>query len=115
MADFGLYYHNFKYGHGNAKKVSVAWLHFKAELSFSHVNMEIHGLHLSFQGCVPVKWTAPEVLYGNIANLSSKSDVYVLSEIKSQFYCFSSESIIFARVTTRKSIWFLTSRVTCIM
>ncbi|XP_044176851.1 fibroblast growth factor receptor 3-like isoform X1 [Acropora millepora] len=27
-------------------------------------------------GCVPVKWTAPEVLYGNIANLSSKSDVW---------------------------------------
>ncbi|XP_044169403.1 vascular endothelial growth factor receptor 3-like [Acropora millepora] len=47
VADFGLYYHNFKYGHGNAKK-----------------------------GCVPVKWTAPEVLYGNIANLSSKSDVW---------------------------------------
>ncbi|XP_044168304.1 tyrosine kinase receptor Cad96Ca-like [Acropora millepora] len=47
VADFGLYYHNFKYGHGNAKK-----------------------------GCVPVKWTAPEVLYGNIARLSSKSDVW---------------------------------------
>ncbi|XP_044167200.1 tyrosine kinase receptor Cad96Ca-like isoform X3 [Acropora millepora] len=47
VADFGLYYHNFKYGHGNAKK-----------------------------GCVPVKWTAPEVLYGNIAKLSSKSDVW---------------------------------------
>ncbi|XP_067023939.1 tyrosine kinase receptor Cad96Ca-like [Acropora muricata] len=47
VADFGQYYHNFKYGHGNAKK-----------------------------GCVPVKWTAPEVLYGNIAKLSSKSDVW---------------------------------------
>ena len=77
VADFGLYYHNFKYGHGNAKKVSVGWLHFKAKLSFSHVNMKIHGRRLSSQGCVPVKWTAPEVLYGNIANLSSKSDVYV--------------------------------------
>ncbi|XP_015780241.1 PREDICTED: tyrosine-protein kinase STK-like [Acropora digitifera] len=49
VADFGLYYHNFKYGHGNAKK-----------------------------GCVPVKWTAPEVLFGDIAGLSSKSDVYVI-------------------------------------
>ncbi|XP_044171015.1 tyrosine kinase receptor Cad96Ca-like [Acropora millepora] len=47
VADFGLYYHNFKYGHGNAKK-----------------------------GCVPVKWTAPEVLFGDIAELSSKSDVW---------------------------------------
>ena len=106
MADFGLYYHNFKYGHGNAKKVSVGCLHFKAELSFSHVNMKIHGRRLSFQGCVPVKWTAPEVLYGNIANLSSKSDVYVLFKIKLQFYCFPSESIIFARETIRKSICF---------
>ena len=61
MADFGLYYHNFKYGHGNAKKVSVGWLHFKAELSFSRVNMKIHGRRLSSQGCVPVKRTAPEV------------------------------------------------------
>ncbi|KAK2571346.1 Tyrosine kinase receptor Cad96Ca [Acropora cervicornis] len=47
VADFGLYYHNFRYGHGNAKK-----------------------------GCVPVKWTAPEVLFGDIAKLSSKSDVW---------------------------------------
>ncbi|XP_067023711.1 tyrosine kinase receptor Cad96Ca-like [Acropora muricata] len=62
VADFGLYYHNFKYGHGNAKK-----------------------------GCVPVKWTAPEVLYGNIANLSSKSDVWsfgvVLYEIFTMAFC----------------------------
>ena len=78
MADFGLYYHNFKYGHGNAKKVSniVSWLDFKqltvatAELSFF--------CRLSCQGCVPVKWTAPEVLFGDIAGLSSKSDVYVI-------------------------------------
>ncbi|KAK2571226.1 Tyrosine kinase receptor Cad96Ca [Acropora cervicornis] len=47
VADFGLYYHNFKYGHGNAKK-----------------------------GCVPVKWTAPEILFGDAASLSSKSDVW---------------------------------------
>ena len=86
VADFGLYYHNFKYGHGNAKKVStiVSWLYFKqltvapSELSFSNVNMQIDGCRLSSQGCVPVKWTAPEVLFGNIATLSSKSDVYVL-------------------------------------
>ena len=43
VADFGLYYHKFKYGHGNAKKVSNIFdsLHFKqltvatAELSTS--------------------------------------------------------------------------------
>ena len=43
VADFGLYYHNFKYGNGNAKKVSNIFdsLHFKqltvatAELSTS--------------------------------------------------------------------------------
>ena len=86
VADFGLYYHNFKYGHGNAKKVTniFSWWHFEqltvatAELSVSNVNMHIHGCRLSSQGCVPVKWTAPEVLFGNIAKLSSKSDVYVL-------------------------------------
>ena len=27
---------------------------------------------------MPVKWTAPEILFGDIAKLSSKSDVYVL-------------------------------------
>ena len=46
--------------------------------SFSNVNMQIYGCRLSSQGCVPVKWTAPEVLFGDIAKLSSKSDVYVL-------------------------------------
>ena len=46
--------------------------------SFSNVNMQIHGCRLSSQGCVPVKWTALEVLFGDIAKLSSKSDVYVL-------------------------------------
>ena len=40
--------------------------------------MQIHGCRLPSQGCVPVKWTAPEVLFGDIAKLSSKSDVYVL-------------------------------------
>ena len=29
------------------------------------------------QGCIPVKWTAPEILFGNIAELSPLSDVYV--------------------------------------
>ncbi|XP_068690219.1 receptor-type tyrosine-protein phosphatase F-like [Montipora foliosa] len=47
VTDFGLSYQNFKYGHGNAKK-----------------------------GCIPVKWTAPEILFGDPANLSSKSDVW---------------------------------------
>ncbi|XP_068720263.1 tyrosine kinase receptor Cad96Ca-like isoform X2 [Montipora capricornis] len=47
ITDFGLSYQNFKYGHGNAKK-----------------------------GCIPVKWTAPEILFGDPANLSSKSDVW---------------------------------------
>ncbi|XP_067030890.1 tyrosine kinase receptor Cad96Ca-like [Acropora muricata] len=70
VADFGLYYHNFKYGHGNAKK-----------------------------GCVPVKWTAPEVLYGNIANLSSKSDVWsfgvVLYEIFTMGRYFMNSALLF--------------------
>ncbi|XP_068703723.1 vascular endothelial growth factor receptor 1-like [Montipora foliosa] len=47
VTDFGLSYQNFKYGHGNAKK-----------------------------GCMPIKWTAPEILFGDPANLSSKSDVW---------------------------------------
>ena len=81
VADFGLYYHNFKYGHGNAKKVSniVSWLHFKqltvatSELSFPNVNMQIYGCRLSSQGCVPVKWTAPEVLrLGILKNFPAK-------------------------------------------
>ena len=33
---------------------------------------------------MPVKWTAPEVLFGDIAKLSSKSDVYVLLYFKLQ-------------------------------
>ena len=96
VADFGLYYHNFKYGHGNAKKVSniVSSLHFKqltvatVQLYFSNVNMPIHGCRLSSQGCVPVKWTAPEVLFGDIAKLSSKSDVYVILLIKLHVFFF---------------------------
>ncbi|XP_068720405.1 tyrosine kinase receptor Cad96Ca-like [Montipora capricornis] len=44
ITDFGLCYQNFKYGHGNAKK-----------------------------GCMPVKWTAPEILFGDAADLSSLS------------------------------------------
>jgi len=47
VTDFGLAYQTFKYGHGNAKK-----------------------------GCIPVKWTAPEILFGNIADLSPLSDVW---------------------------------------
>ena len=27
---------------------------------------------------MPVKWTAPEILFGDASNLSTKSDVYVL-------------------------------------
>ena len=29
------------------------------------------------KGCIPVKWTAPEILFGNIEELSPLSDVYV--------------------------------------
>ncbi|KAL9959666.1 hypothetical protein ACROYT_G033006 [Oculina patagonica] len=47
VTDFGLAYQDFKYGHGNAKK-----------------------------GCMPIKWTAPEILSGNFAELSSQSDVW---------------------------------------
>ena len=55
---------------------------------------------------MPVKWTAPEVLYGNIAKLSSKSDVYVLVLCRSKrnLIVFPSESIIFPPESTRESI-----------
>jgi len=32
---------------------------------------------LYLQGCMPIKWTAPEILSGNFAELSAQSDVYV--------------------------------------
>ncbi|XP_022806736.1 mast/stem cell growth factor receptor-related protein Kit-like [Stylophora pistillata] len=47
LTDFGLSYQDFKYGTGNAKK-----------------------------GCIPIKWSAPEILYGHVERLSTKSDVY---------------------------------------
>ncbi|CAH3155168.1 unnamed protein product, partial [Pocillopora meandrina] len=49
LTDFGLSYQDFKYGPGNAKR-----------------------------GCIPIKWTAPEILFGHVEQLSTKSDVYVL-------------------------------------
>ena len=36
---------------------------------------------------MPVKWTAPEILFGDASNLSTKSDVYVLV-VKSHFTGF---------------------------
>ncbi|XP_020615335.1 fibroblast growth factor receptor 2-like [Orbicella faveolata] len=47
VTDFGLAYQDFKYGHGNAKK-----------------------------GCMPIKWTAPEILSGDLSALSTQSDVW---------------------------------------
>ncbi|RMX49128.1 hypothetical protein pdam_00003862, partial [Pocillopora damicornis] len=47
VTDFGMAYQSFKYGHGNAKK-----------------------------GCLPIKWTAPEILLGELAGLSTLSDVW---------------------------------------
>ncbi|CAH3036229.1 unnamed protein product [Pocillopora meandrina] len=47
VTDFGMAYQSFKYGHGNAKK-----------------------------GRMPIKWTAPEILLGNISELSPLSDVW---------------------------------------
>ncbi|XP_022806272.1 receptor-like tyrosine-protein kinase kin-16 [Stylophora pistillata] len=47
LTDFGLSYQDFKYGTGNAKK-----------------------------GCIPVKWSAPEILIGHVERLSTKSDVW---------------------------------------
>ena len=32
---------------------------------------------LFLQGCLPIKWTAPEILLGELAGLSTLSDVYV--------------------------------------
>ena len=75
---------------------------------------------------MPVKWTAPEVLFGDIAKLSSKSDVYELLLIKFQFFvCFffflllllffgqriiyvreNIRTIIFVRETIRKAFGF---------
>ena len=75
----------------------VTWLHFKqltvatAELSFFCC--------LYWQGCVPVKWTAPEVLFGDIASLSNKSYVYVILFMKllNYFLFFCDERMIFPR------------------
>ncbi|CAH3155132.1 unnamed protein product, partial [Pocillopora meandrina] len=47
LTDFGLSYQDFKYGPGNAKG-----------------------------GCIPIKWTAPEILFGHVEQLSTKSDVW---------------------------------------
>ncbi|XP_027043352.1 fibroblast growth factor receptor 3-like, partial [Pocillopora damicornis] len=47
LTDFGLSYQDFKYGPGNAKR-----------------------------GCIPIKWTAPEILFGHVEQLSTKSDVW---------------------------------------
>ncbi|XP_022777430.1 tyrosine kinase receptor Cad96Ca-like [Stylophora pistillata] len=47
LTDFGLSYQDFKYGTGNAKR-----------------------------GCIPVKWSAPEILIGHVERLSTKSDVW---------------------------------------
>ncbi|XP_022804787.1 tyrosine kinase receptor Cad96Ca-like [Stylophora pistillata] len=47
LTDFGLSYQDFKYGPGNAKK-----------------------------GCIPIKWSAPEILFGHVEQLSTKSDVW---------------------------------------
>ncbi|PFX12102.1 Fibroblast growth factor receptor 3 [Stylophora pistillata] len=52
LTDFGLSYQDFKYGTGNAKR-----------------------------GCIPVKWSAPEILIGHVERLSTKSDVYVLQPL----------------------------------
>ena len=58
---------------------------------------------------MPVKWTAPEVLFGDIAKLSSKSDVYELLLIKFQFFvvffCFVVVAVVFwpkNNICTRK-------------
>ena len=43
---------------------------------------ELENNNLSYwlysQGCIPIKWTAPEILSGHFAELSSQSDVYVI-------------------------------------
>ena len=50
---------------------------------------------------------------GILQNFPAKVMCMYFFKIKLQFYCFPGKSIIFARETTRKSIWFLISRVTC--
>ena len=43
-----------------------------------HSSVNLQALHcLYLQGCIPIKWTAPEILSGSFAELSTQSDVYV--------------------------------------
>ena len=45
-------------------------------MKHSSVNLQaFYSLYL--QGCMSIKWTAPEILSGNVADLSTHSDVYV--------------------------------------
>ena len=86
--------------------VTINWLLLKQfTVATPQLFLTLHGCRLSPQGCVPVKWTAPEILFGDAAALSSKSDVYVLLEIKMQScLLFFSERMTFPRETTIKSI-----------
>ena len=45
-------------------------------MKLSSVNLQV-SCFLFLQGCMPIKWTAPEILSGNVADLSTQSDVYV--------------------------------------
>ena len=45
-------------------------------MKLSSVNLQV-SCFLYLQGCMPIKWTAPEILSGNVVELSTQSDVYV--------------------------------------
>jgi len=52
----------------------------ETEFHMEHSSVNLHAqasCFLYLQGCMPLKWTAPEILSGKVAELSSQSDVYV--------------------------------------
>ena len=54
----------------------------KKKFQKKHSSVSLQALYFFYlQGCMPIKWTAPEILSGNFAELSTQSDVYVKYEL----------------------------------